>query len=733
MSLFKALIVSLTVTFIIYNSNAQNKLMLEDIWLNGSFKIKGIETIQSTHEGNHYTKLEFEKSNQFIVKYEYISGKATDTLFNSAQPAFNAKAKETGVIEDYTLNNDGTKILLKCNSEAIYRHSTRENYFVWDVTNKTITKIADGAKQMHARFSPDGNKVAYVQNNNIFYKDLSANKTTQITFDGEWNKIINGAADWVYEEEFAFDIAYFWSPNSKQIAFYRFDETEVKEFSFDEYTALYPKPYKYKYPKAGEKNSIVSIHVYDLNNNTTKQINLGSETDFYVSRIKWAPQNNTLSIAKLNRLQNKLNFIFANTQTWTTQIVYTEESNTYVETNELEGDYAYFFNDNSFVITSEKSGHNHLYHYDSNGKLIKQLTTGNWDVISIKGTDTKNKMIYYTSAETSPLQKDIYKIRIDGADKTRLSLENGYNDASFNSTFTYFIKTYSNANSPASYSLHDGTGRQIRVIENNQDVKLVLNQYSLAPKEFFNFKTSQNIELNGWIIKPTNFDATKKYPVIQFVYGGPGHNTVLNCWDNKEYLWHQYLAQNGYIVVSVDNRGTAYRGKEFKNCVYKQLGKLETIDQIETAKHLGSLPYVDQSRICIEGWSYGGYLSSLCILKGADYFKTAIAIAPVSNWRFYDSIYTERYLGLPQDNAVGYDDNSPINHVKNLKGNYFIIHGTGDDNVHFQNSVEMANALIKEGKQFDSFYYPNKNHGISGGNTRYHLYSMLANYIFRKV
>ncbi|MCE9538686.1 MAG: S9 family peptidase, partial [Bacteroidetes bacterium] len=623
------------------------------------------------------------------------------------------------------------KMLIASETEQIYRHSTRENYYVYDRTTKMLSPVTKGEKQMHASFSPDGSKVGFVRSNNIFIKDLTSGKETQVTTDGNQNNIINGATDWVHEEEFAFSVAYFWSPDSKKIAYYKFDESKVKEFSFDEFNnKLYPTQYRFKYPKAGEDNSVVTIHVYDLASASDKLMDIGKETDQYIPRVKWTMDENTVSIVRMNRHQNKLDLMFANAGTGETKIIYSETSDTFIDIHEGEGDYVYFTNDkHNFIIINEKDGFNHLYLYDMSGKLVNQITKGNWDVVNFKGIDEKTKTIFYTASETTATERDIYSIKMSGSGKKKISIEKGTHTPEFSNGMKNYINIFSSANSPNSIAIYNVKGNLIRILENNEALTKKMQEFNLSKKELFMFKTTEGIELNAWMIKPQNFDPSKKYPVFLTFYGGPGRNMVNNSFDGSSYFWHQMLAQKGYIVMCVDNRGTGYRGVAFKKCTYKQLGKLEVADQIETAKYLGTLPYVDKTRIGTFGWSFGGYLSSLCITKGADYFKTAIAVAPVTNWRYYDNIYTERFMSLPQENANGYDDNSPINYVNKLKGKYLLIHGSGDDNVHYQNTMQMVTALVNANKQFDLFIYPDKNHGISGGNTRLHLYTKMTNFI----
>lgn len=705
--------------------SAQKKsITLEDIWKTGTFRSNAVYGLVSMKDGIHYSTLK----NDSIYSYEYE--KATPPRFIVSKNELKINS-----IDNYQFSSDESKLLIATETEHIYRHSTRENYYVYDLKTKTVNPVSTGEKQMHARFSPDGTKVAFVRANNLFIKDLVSGKETQVTKDGKQNNIINGATDWVYEEEFAISTAHFWSPDSKKIAFYKFDESQVKEFSFDEFNnQLYPTQYRFKYPKAGEKNSIVTIHVYDLTNGSDKLMDIGKETDQYIPTIQWTQDANTLSMVRMNRYQNKLDLLFANAATGESKSVYSESSDTYIDIHEGEGNYARFTTDKkNFLIQSEKDGYNHLYLYDITGKLVNQVTKGNWDVASVEGIDEKAQTIFYTASETTATEKDIYSIKMDGSAKKKISTEKGVHAPEFSTGMKYYINTFSDANNPATIAIYNQQGKQIRVLESNNALKNKMKEFGLSPKELFTFKTSENIELNAWMIKPADFNAAKKYPVFLTFYGGPGRNMVNNSFDGSNFFWFQMLAQKGYIVICVDNRGTRYRGAAFKKSTYKQLGKLEVADQIEAAKYMGTLPYVDKTRIGTFGWSYGGYLSSLCITKGADYFKAAIAVAPVTNWRYYDNIYTERFMSLPQENASGYDDNSPINHVNKLKGKYLLVHGSGDDNVHYQNTMEMVNALVNANKQFDLFIYPDKNHGISGGNTRLHLYTKMTDFILNNL
>lgn len=725
----KALLITGSIFQFAQAQQVKKDITLEDIYKSTTFSGVPFFPPESMNDGIHFSQFHDTLTYGEIVQYDYISFAKSGVILHGSTLIPEGKT-EPIKIDGYSFSPDESKILIWNGTERIYRHSTRENYFIYDRNTKKCVALSTGGKQSYAHFSPDGNKIAFVRENNLFIKDLSSGKAeSQITMDGKINSIINGAVDWVYEEEFSMSVGYEWSADGNKLAFYRFDESNVKEFQMTEYGSLYPSQYKYKYPKAGEENSKVDIYVYDLKTTSSKKVDLGDQTDIYFPRIEWSADPNILSVQKLNRLQNQLDLYlvkFDDKGNSSSSVIMTEKSDSYVE---VQDHLTFLQNKKHYIWSSEKDGFLHFYLYDMKGKLVNQITKGNWDIVDLKGVDEKTNTVFYTSAESSPTQRDLYSIKLDGKGKKQLSPVGGSTSAAFSTGMKYYIQYHSDANTPNEITLHNADGKLIKVLENNSKLKERLTGYNLSKKEFFKFKTTEGVELNGWMIKPPNFDAKKKYPVFMTVYGGPGANTVNNQWEGSGYFWHQMIAQKGYIVVSVDNRGTGYRGRDFKRITYKQLGKYETIDQMEAAKYLGGLAYVDKSRIGIQGWSYGGYMSSLCITKGADLFKMAIAVAPVTNWRYYDSIYTERYMALPQDNAKGYDDNSPVNHVAALKGKYLLIHGTADDNVHFQNSVEMVTALVKANKQFVSFYYPDKNHGIRGGNTSFHLYTMMTNFI----
>lgn len=700
-----------------FNIVTAQEITLEDIWTKGTFNAKGVAGFNSMNDGRYYSAQDkFEN----IIRYTFSDGNIVDTILRKADVNINGYS--------YSFSENEQKILLQTNFKQIYRHSFAANIYVYDVNSKTLTQPIN-EQVMLAEFAPDGNKLAYVKNNNLFVFDLSTNKETQITTDGKTNSIINGATDWVYEEEFALSKGFYWNKNGTQLAYYRFDESAVREFNMPMYGKLYPEDYKFKYPKAGEANSIIEIYAYNFNTGSNAKINIGEETDIYIPRIHWTQNANTLCIQRMNRLQNKLELLLANTTNGSTQSIYTEENKAYIDVPEI----TFLADGKSFIMNSEKSGWNHLYHYNMNGKLIKQITQGNWDVDQFYGINPKTKTLYMSTSEINSTERYVYAIGVDGKNKKQLTARKGWNSATFNADFSYFMLSNSSINTPSYYVLCNATGQEVRVLEDNKTLINKLQQYPLSNAEILNYTNAYGESLNAFMIKPKQFDATKKYPVLMYVYGGPGHQLAVNRWMGGNYFWYQMLAAKGYIIVCVDGRGTGFKGETFKKVTYLQLGKYEIEDQIFVAQQLGKLPYVDASRMGIWGWSFGGYMSSLGISKGADVFKTAIAVAPVTNWKYYDNIYTERFMRTPQENGTNYDDNSPINHVEKIKGNYLIIHGTADDNVHFQNAVEMVNAMINKGVKFDSEFYPNKNHGIGGAKTRLHLYERMTRYILEKL
>ncbi len=698
----------------------QQKISINEIY-SGAFQPNGMDELQSMKNSNQYTVLNFDRasSSMQLNLFNFATLKKVETILDTKL------LTNLPLIDSYSFDKSENQILLACNSTPIFRHSFLADYYLYDLKSKKVTRLFDFQIQ-EPTFSPDGKKIAYARDNNLFVYDLNTKFSTQITRDGKKNEIINGITDWVYEEEFAFVKAFDWSSDSKKIAFIRFDESEVPEFSMTKFKKdLYPKIETIKYPKAGEKNAEVSLHIFTLGG-TINKIDLGKYKDFYISNIQWTNNANILSALVLNRHQNNVDLLNIDGTTGASKIILNEKDKAYVDVT----DKMTILKDDSFIWKSEIDGFNHFYLYDKTGKLINQITKGNWEVTNFYGYDEKTKSIFYQSVEVGSINRAVYKIGIDGKNKIQLSTNLGTNSATFSPNFQFFINSFSSATQPTTYTLNDAvSGKQVQEIVNNQELSKRLLSYNLPTKEFFVLKTDKGNELNAWIIKPKDFDATKKYPVFMYQYSGPGSQQVANDWLDTNDYWYMMLSQMGYIVACVDGRGTGFKGANFKKCTQKELGKYEVEDQIDAAKVIGDYPFVDKTRIGIWGWSYGGFMSSNCILKGADVFKMAIAVAPVTNWRFYDTVYTERYMQTPQENASGYDENSPINHVDKLKGKYLLIHGSGDDNVHFQNSMQMMEALIQANKQFDSQIYPDKNHGIYGGKTRIQLYDKMTNFI----
>ena len=700
----------------------QQKITVEDIY-SGAFRAKGMDELQSMKNTNQYTVLNYDAASRTmqIDLFDFATLKKVTTLIDTKNHTV-----LTDGIDSYTFSPDEKSILIANNTNQIFRHSFTADYYLYDTTTKKVSKVFDFQVQ-EPTFSPDGKKIAFARDNNLFVFDIASKQITAITSDGKKNSVINGITDWVYEEEFAFVRAFDWSKDSKKVAYIRFDESQVPEFSMSMFKKdLYPTVETFKYPKAGEKNSEVSLHIYDIASKGTQKVNLSQYADFYIARMKWTNEANVLSAQVLNRHQDNLDLLFIDGNSGAAKVVLNEKDKAYIDVT----DNLTFLKDNSFIWTSEKDGFNHIYLYDKTGKLKNQVTKGNWEVTNYYGFDEKNNTVFYQSVENGSINRDVYSINLNGKNKVRLSKSIGTNAATFSPNFQYFITTFSSATQPTTYTLNEAKkGAQVQVIENNEALATKLKGYDLPAKEFFVLKTAKGNELNAWILKPKDFDPNKKYPVFMYQYSGPGSQQVNNDWNGSDDYWFQMLAQQGYIVACVDGRGTGFKGAAFKKVTQKELGKYEVEDQIDAAKVIGNYPYVDKNRIGIWGWSYGGFMASNCILKGADVFKMAIAVAPVTNWRFYDSIYTERYMQTPQENATGYDENSPINHVNKLKGKYLLIHGSGDDNVHVQNSMQMIEALIQANKQFDSEIYPDKNHGIYGGKTRIQLYTKMTNFI----
>ena len=701
----------------------QNFLNNEDIW-NFEFEPKVYRSIYHFKTKNHYSTIEINRAQKKskIVLRSYETGEVIDVILDSSSSA------KIPFFTNYFFSSDERKILLETNSYSLYRRSKLAEYYIYDTHNDQINYIFNGLIQ-EPLISPDGEKVAFVYNRNLYVKFLKTNVVKKITFTGSDN-ILNGIADWVYEEEFGLVRAFDWDKDSNNLAFIVFDETNVPQYSMKIFgNNLYPFQYNFKYPKAGENNSIVDLKIYNLTSDKINSIGLIGESNdyYYIPRLKFSAFSNKLYIQSLNRLQNRLVLSAIDNSSGMTKTVFEEKSNTYVDIQEK----ILFLENDDFLWVSDRSGFDHIYLVQNEGKNLKQITSGNWDVAKLLGFN--NNTIYYSSTEDNSTERVIYSIGLNGKNKKAISPKTGFNGASFTSNYKYFIHTFEDKNTPLIYSLRDSkSGKLIRKILDNDELLAKLSSFNLPYKDFFKIKINQ-VEFNMWMIKPANFNPKKKYPLLIYQYSGPGSQEVENRWSSNRDLWHQMLAQKGFIIACLDGRGTGFKGKNFKKITYGQLAKYETQDQISFAKYLSKFPYIDEDRIGIWGWSYGGLISTNCILKGSEVFSLAIAVAPVTNWRFYDTIYTERFMGLPKNNPGGYDSNSPLNFAHLLEGEYLLIHGSADDNVHLQNTMRMVEELIQENKQFEWMIYPDKNHGIYGGNTSIHLYNKMTTFIETKL
>lgn len=729
---FTLLLLAIFVTGI----QAQQKVTLRDI-AQGTYRAQGISGLKPMLDGEHYTQIS--SDHKRIVKYSFKTGEEVGTLFDVTT----ARDYDLKSFDDYILSPDEKLILIQTETKPIYRHSFTAVYYIYNVKNNKMEPLSNNGPQQVPLFSPDGNQIAFVRNNNIYLvKLLFGNSESQVTKDGEYNHVLNGIPDWVYEEEFSFNRAFDFSADSKMIAYVRFDESAVPMFSFPWYKGLapektsyatYPGAYEYKYPKAGEVNSKVSVHTYDIKSHVTRKMDLQIDSDGYIPRIKFTSDPEKLAIMTLNRHQNRLDLYMANPRSGLCKVAIRDEAEQYIK----ESAYSNIkFYPEHIVMMSEKDGYNHLYLYTIAGNLVKQITKGQFEVTSFLGWDQKANVFYYASNEGSPLRTAIYKIDGKGK-KTKLSTRTGSNSAIFSTNQKYYINTFSNISTPTLITLNDNRGKELTTLLDNSKLKAQTAQLNMPQKEFFTFRTSSGVELNGWMMKPANFNANKKYPVILHQYSGPGSQQVIDRWGIGSFgdggLFEAYMCDKGYIMVCVDGRGTGGRGAAFEKCTYLQLGVKEAEDQVETARYLGTLPYIDGKRIGIWGWSFGGYNTLMSMSDGSGAFKAGVAIAAPSDWRFYDTVYTERFMRTPKENAEGYDAGSAIKRAPQLKGSLLLIHGTADDNVHYQNCAEYSEALVQAGIQFDMQVYTNRNHGIFGGKTREHLMNRVANFFIQNL
>ncbi len=699
---------------------AQKQIAVEDFTEQGTFSTKSLYGLRWMKDGARYSTL----TNNNIVIHDVRTGKQVDTLLQGDSLSTALR------MHDYRFSPDEDKLLLMSNKESIYRHSYTAIYHLYDLKKRSLQKLAPG-RQAYATFSPQGDKVAYTQKNNLFYYDIPTNNTVQITDDGEPNAIINGSTDWVYEEELYLTKAFSWSSNGARIAYYRFDERAVKEFTLQLFsgTQPYPYPHTFKYPKAGEDNAKVSIHIYSITDTTKVRVKLNSDADEYIPRIRFTKDPLLLSVERLNRQQNHREILHVDARTGNTKQILSEKSNTYVDVN-FCNDLYYLKDGKHFIYSSEESGFKHFYLYKLSGKLVRAITSGKFEAETLIGIDERGRkpLLYYISTEGGVMERHIYKVPVTGGNKVLLSKQSGTHSVSMSKDFSHYVSYYANPTTPLQVRLYRTKNNQlIKLIEDNNELKAQSAAYGFVDKEFFSFPTSNNELLHGFLLKPKNMEPNKQYPLLIYQYSGPGVQSVRKTWGGSSYSFHQMLTQRGVIVAVIDTQGTDGRGVAFKKVTYGKMGKTESEDLIAAATYFSALPYVDAARLGIWGWSYGGYMSSLSLFLPNSPYALAIAVAPVGSWRFYDTIYTERYLKRPQDNPSGYDDYSPISHAKTMRGKYLLIHGTGDDNVHFQNAIAIQDALIKENKQFSTFYYPNEAHALQGVRT--HLYHLLTDFI----
>ena len=713
---------------------AQGKkpLTLEEV-VGGAFypeNIYGVTPIPG--DGEHYTQMN--AAGTQVIKYSFRTGQQVEVLFDATQ----ARECPFRQFDSYRFSPDGGTLLIATETTPIYRHSYTAVHYLYSlkrnaegrIDNK-VERLSDGGPQQVPVFSPDGTMVAFVRDNNIFLvKRLYGNSESQVTTDGQRNAVLNGIPDWVYEEEFAMDRALEFSADSKMLAYVRWDESAVPSYSFPLYAgekprredyAKYPGAYTYKYPKTGEANSKVSVHTFDIKTKVTRTLKLPLEDDGYIPRIRFTRDANKLAVLTLNRHQNRLDLYMADPRSTICRLALRDETDTYIKESTFDN---IRFYDGHFTFMSERSGFNHLYWYDLNGNLVKQVTKGEFEVKDFLGYDGKTGTFYYTSNEGSPLRQAVWKTDRKGR-KTRLTAEEGTHTAQFSTDMKYFLDRYTSLDTPTVITLRDNTGRTLTTLVDNAALNRKLAEYALPTKEFFSFQTSDGTTLNGWMMKPADFDESRKYPVIMYQYSGPGSQEVL---DRFGISWETYMASQGYIIACVDGRGTGGRGAAFEKCTYLNLGVREARDQVETALYLGLQPYVDKERIGIWGWSFGGYMTLMSMSEGTPVFKAGVAVAAVTDWNYYDTIYGERFMRTPQENADGYRASSAFTRAENLHGDLLLVHGSADDNGHFQNCAEYAEHLVQLGKQFDMQLYTNRNHSIYGGNTRMHLYTRLTNF-----
>ncbi|HEX6373201.1 MAG TPA: S9 family peptidase [Longimicrobium sp.] len=703
-----------------------SQLTVERIF-SGEFRLQGLPAIQWLNDGQRYT---FVGDGGDLMVEDAASGRRE--VLVPASALVPQGAQRPIAIEDYQWSANERKLLIYTNTQRVWRSNTRGKYYVWDLDRRALAPVStQNGWQQFAKFSPDGSRVGFVRDNDLFVADLAGGREVRLTQDGS-ETIINGTFDWVYEEELGLQDGWRWSPDGQRIAFWRIDQSPVRTFyMIQETDSLYSQPIALRYPKAGTPNPIARIGVVGVGGGATTWMDTGNDPEALLARMEWAESPTEVMIQRANRIQNRVDVLLADATTGRTRPLFTESDAAWVDVHD---DFHWIEGGRQFLWSSERDGFNHLYVYNRDGSVARQLTRGPWEVTRVMGVDERGGWVYFGATEEGPAERHVYRVRLNGRGGVeQLSREAGTHNATISPAGTYYLDAYSTISTPAVTRLHRANGAEVRTLVDNARVRETLGRLAVRAPEFFTIRTQDGTELNAWMIKPADFDPSRKYPVLMYVYGGPGSQTVSNAWGGSRYLWHQSLAQRGYIVVSVDNRGTGGRGREFKKMVYLKLGQQEAADQIEAAGWLAQQPYVDPARIGIWGWSYGGYMTAMAMTRPGAPFKAGISVAPVADWGLYDTIYTERFMRTPQENPEGYRLGAPVSAAANLRGRLLIVHGTGDDNVHFQNSVRLASALQAAGKQFQFMAYPDRTHSISGGPTSAHLHTMLTDWILQNL
>jgi len=704
---------------------AGGKLDLKSI-TSGHFQGERLAEVKPLADGETYAQIS--RDGKQIIKYSFKTGKQVAVLFDVAT----VRGDVIPRIDGYIMSPDGRRMLIQTNTKPVYRRSYTAEYYIFSIENNKMEPLSKGGPQQTPLFSPDGQQIAFVRDNNIhLVKLLYDNAESQVTKDGKWNEIINGIPDWVNEEEFGNNRSMVFTADSRQICWIRYDESKVKQYSMQMFKGLnpameqyagYPGFYTYKYPIAGEQNSTVSVYSFDIKSRQTRKLQVPLKEDDYIPRIIMTSDPAKVAIYTMNRHQDELNIYMANPLSTLCKLVISEKIEKYVRESSMS---SIKITDNHILLPSERSGFTHLYLYNLNGQLKRTVTSGNYEVKDVYGYDEATGDVYYAANKNGVAEQQVYVARANGKTEC-ISDKAGTNSAIFSSNFKYYINIWSDMNNPNVYTLNDNKGKLLKTLVDNKDLKDKMSQYVLGPREMFSFTTSEGVKLYGWMVKPADFDSQKRYPVIMYQYGGPGSQQVLNRWSigmsGQGAILEHYLAQQGYVVVCVDNRGTGGRGVEFEKCTYLRLGEKEARDQVETALWLGNQSYVDKNRIGIWGWSYGGWNTLMSMSEGRPVFCAGVAIAPVTSWRYYDTVYTERYMRTPNENQSGYDEVNPIARASQLSGELLICHGMADDNVHFRNTAEYTEALVLADKDFSELVYTNRNHSIFGGNTRNHLF-----------